>query len=203
MKGISLILARIQVLPLSIRLVPDDETKPIKVIIPRSKYIASNERGLTHSKLSFVSTIYDVIQKIYSLIQNPIIVPRMLWEDYGLNSDSKIETYTLNINPVTKEFNRSLDPLPLIEALNQAVKVQDISLAYQIYRGLNLTDKDLNKKTIKGLSFIFEESPSLEIRHFKRMVASHLKSIMGKTKKFEDFVKRIDDKIKTRNARGV
>ncbi|MFN4175125.1 MAG: hypothetical protein ACK4HV_08500, partial [Parachlamydiaceae bacterium] len=124
----------------------------------------------------------------------------MLFSDFGLDSSTQIESYTLNINPVTKEFNRGLNPLPLIDALNQAVKVQDIPLAYQIYKGLNLTDKDLNKKTIKGLRFIFEESPSLEMKEFKRVVAAHLKSILVKSKKFEELVKKIDEQIKPETA---
>lgn len=183
------------ILPLSLRLVPEDETKPIKIIVPKAEHISQKERGLIPFNPSFIASFVDLNIKIIQFFRE-FVSPRLLWKDYALSSLSHIETYTLNVNPITQEFTRGPDVIPLIQALKQAVVVQDIDLAYKIYKGLQLADRDLNKKILKEFEFIFEKSPSLAIDQFKRIVAAHLKSVLGNNKKYKHFVEQIDRRIK-------
>lgn len=178
-------------LPLSLRLISDDETKPVKLIVPAAKGLSKETRALALHENSFIATIYEIVNRLRKSLHGDLEFN--FTEDYQLDSEKEtIETYTLDIHPVTGEFNRSRDPIPLLEALQQAVAVQDLGLAYRLYKDLNLTEHDLKKKVVDRLQFIFKTTDGLEARAFYRLVASHLKSIMGDAEKYRLLVEKID-----------
>lgn len=194
--GYRLDLSERSMLPLSMRFVPDDETKPIKIIIPESKTIIQGSRLSTRSDIPFIAWIVDALSKIYDFLTAQYLM-RFIEYDYVLDpKENIIKTHILNVNPITHEFNRGETKIPLAEAFKQAILVGDIKLAENCYRDLNLNEIDLTHVLIDLLQVIFIPSSTPEMHTFKLNVGTHLKSLMKKNERFEVFVKDIDRVLK-------